>query len=139
MTEDSIGKYETLTTQIIVPYVYTSWNHSLDSCDPANQAMVWLSTESTEGEADWLQRYLMALNYFSTEGAGWKSSDKWITDHSVCDWEGLGCDSQGDILKMDLAKNLLTGPVRSTQHESNTPHGTSESNSTTRLCSSIYR
>ena len=118
MTINSIGRYEALTTETIVPNVYSSWDHSLNSCDPANQAVVWLSTRSTENNADWLQSYLMVLTYFSTVGVGWKSSKNWLTDQSVCDWEGIGCDSQGSILKMDLAENILTGPVSSSRQRS---------------------
>ncbi|CAB9499824.1 Inherit from bctoNOG: RHS repeat-associated core domain-containing protein [Seminavis robusta] len=113
LTDDDVARYGTLTAEQLVPSIYTTWNYSIDDCQPANQAAVWLSTgNGDEDETDWLQRFIMAFMYFATEGSQWPSQSNWLShEESVCSWQGLGCTGDGAILKMNLAENSLTGPM----------------------------
>jgi hypothetical protein len=37
----------------------------------------------------WNERYAMVVFYYSTNGDGWWTNDKWLLSTSVCDWEFL--------------------------------------------------
>lgn len=111
LTEETVANYETVVDSV-VPALYSTWDHAIDSCHPANQALLWMSADPTEREpTDSLQRYIMAFAYFATEGAEWRSQDKWLSQDVVCGWEGIGCTSEGDLLWLNLIGNRLKGPV----------------------------
>ncbi|KAL3930225.1 MAG: hypothetical protein SGBAC_011851, partial [Bacillariaceae sp.] len=58
------------------------------------QAFEWLTDTDTwkpdEGDPNgdylWLERYVMAELYFSTNGPNWTRKDNWLTSQPVCKW-----------------------------------------------------
>ena len=109
--DDTLAKYELLRDQWVVPNVYTSWNLPVQSCEAANQALVWLASGNAEDNTDLLQRYVMAFLYFSTEGTEWDNQENWISDQNVCDWYGVECPDQRLINFVNINDNSLVGPV----------------------------
>lgn len=58
-----------------------------------------------------IQKYIMALIYVSTNGKEWDDQYSFLTSASVCDWEGLTCNDEGEILSIVLEKNNLDGTL----------------------------
>jgi len=56
---------------------------------------------------------LVAL-FENTLGLEWKRREGWKdTERSVCMWEGVECDSDERVVRLDLSQNNLDGPVPS--------------------------
>ena len=105
-------RYDILTTEFIVPTVYSSWNLPTESCEPANFALLWLSTgRVTSNDLDLLQRYIMAFLYYSTEGEQWTQDSRWLSEANVCEWFGLVC-SNPDLARIQLVNNTVKGQVQ---------------------------
>ena len=90
---DVRAKYDALV-QDFVRQIYPSWSFTIESCDPANMAVVWLATGFQDDETDLLQRYVMSFMYYNNDGTEWESQDSWLTDADVCTWYGLACTNQ---------------------------------------------
>jgi len=58
-----------------------------------------------------IQKYIMALIYVSTNGKEWDDQYSFFTDAGVCDWKGLICNDQGEIVSIILEKNNLDGTI----------------------------
>jgi hypothetical protein len=111
LEEDARAKYEALRDEFIIT-IYPSWSFPIESCDPANQALVWLSTGYQNDELDLRQRYVLAYLYYSTEGTQWRSDDGWLSDTEVCMWYGIAC-TDNLITIVALENNRLSGSVSS--------------------------
>ena len=53
---------------------------------------------------------LIAL-YRATDGPNWHDNSKWLTDAPVGDWHGVGVDSSGQVVDLDLSVNSLSGRI----------------------------
>ncbi|CAB9499823.1 receptor-like protein kinase precursor [Seminavis robusta] len=109
LQENVRQKYEALKTTF-VPQIYGTWDYPPESCEPANQALIWLSTVVSVDEADLTQRYALALLFFGTDGSNWRSSDNWVTQADVCTWFGIACSGQA-VSALGLTANALAGPL----------------------------
>ena len=112
LSDNTKSKYDQLKVNFIVPKIFPVWKHPIDSCDPANQALVWLATGYAENEQELLQRYILAYLYFVLDGTQWARQDSWLSEHSICGWHGLGCTTGSDDLKyIELEENALRGTL----------------------------
>jgi hypothetical protein len=82
------------------------------------QTLVWLLETSTwepeEGDPNsdylWLERYVMALLYFSTNGPNWPiNNNNWLSDEAACTWFSLETTQEcpGPVTGLVLSKLLL--------------------------------
>jgi hypothetical protein len=94
---------------------------SIESCSPENLALLWLAKEMAAGgeaskaviDKKVLDRLVMA-NFFETLGGrGWTESTKWMSSSSVCDWFGISCDGDGNLVTLSLPRNQLQGSLDS--------------------------
>lgn len=91
-----------------------------DELSPQYQALCWLLSGFKESKITMpdgviIQRYALAVLYFSTEGDDWHRKKNWLSDESACDWYGISCDNfYGAITKIDLSSNNLFGYIPST-------------------------
>ena len=74
--------------------------------------------EDNEDELDndaLVQRYLLALLYYTTDGSNWGNKEKWLKRESVCDWYGIICDPNTNtvITEIKLQENNLVGTIPS--------------------------
>jgi len=60
-----------------------------------------------------IQRYTMAELYFSMNGSGWDKQKKWLSESSVCEWEKVICNDDGDVILLDLDDNNMSGSIPS--------------------------
>ena len=89
-----------------------------DSLSPQNKALTWLaSNQNLEDYPEWkiIQRYVLAVFYYSTNGESWKNRNGWLTDEDECSWytsnEKGSCDESGAFNRLVLDNNNLMGPL----------------------------
>ncbi len=51
---------------------------------------------------------LVAL-YHNTDGPNWDDNTNWLTDRPIGEWHGVTTDSNGRVIRLDLARNNLMG------------------------------
>jgi len=55
------------------------------------------------------ERDILELLHDTCGGTGWHAHDNWMSERSVCDWYGIGCDESGSVTSVQLGGNQLTG------------------------------
>ena len=55
------------------------------------------------------ERDILELLHDRCGGTGWHAHDNWMSERSVCDWYGIGCDESGSVTSVQLGGNQLTG------------------------------
>jgi hypothetical protein len=115
IADDVRKRYESLASNFI-PSVMPDFAEPISSCDPANQALIWLSTGSNNaGESEAFvrqERYALAYFFLAQGGIAWADNTNWISEVDVCDWFGIACDSKGAVVSMDMSNNRVIGQVR---------------------------
>eukprot|EP00526_Cylindrotheca_closterium_P004700 CAMPEP_0113649502 /NCGR_PEP_ID=MMETSP0017_2-20120614/26301_1 /TAXON_ID=2856 /ORGANISM="Cylindrotheca closterium" /LENGTH=769 /DNA_ID=CAMNT_0000561875 /DNA_START=81 /DNA_END=2386 /DNA_ORIENTATION=- /assembly_acc=CAM_ASM_000147 len=106
---DVLARYETL-----VPWIKTmfdDWDESPSSCTPRNQALVWFSSGANLGgeisDTRRKDRYLSGLLYIQQQGEGWIKKTNWLTEETMCKWEGIYCDDEESVIGIDVQDNKL--------------------------------
>jgi hypothetical protein len=89
-----------------------------DPLAPQYRALAWLdSNENLEDYPEWkiIQRYTLAVFYYSTSGENWTVSDSWLTDEDECTWVSDAsspvCDGNGAFLRLVLYDKNLVGQL----------------------------
>ena len=52
------------------------------------------------------QRYILALLAFNS-GSDFRSFVDWLSETDECVWEGVTCDANGEVIKLELGKTIL--------------------------------
>ena len=87
-----------------------------------NRAVRWLANVDGAAPDDQflLQRYAMAVLFYSTSGNGWKEKTNWMTNKGYCSWFGVECamksskfEGNDEITRLALPENLLMGSLPS--------------------------
>ena len=85
-----------------------------------HKAVMWLAqTDPAQLDPDAeeldtiVQRYVITLLYYATDGENWKSQASFLTSNNVCDWtnRGIQCDSLGLILEIEIDNVGLAGTL----------------------------
>jgi hypothetical protein len=98
----------------------------LDESSPQYQALDWLAFEGNATYAIQnvttsilLERYIMAVLYFTTDGQNWNSDYNFLSNFSTCEWPspieenerettpGVRCDVEGNIVKIFLGTSEI--------------------------------
>mmetsp|Transcript_32016 Transcript_32016/g.73654 ORF Transcript_32016/g.73654 Transcript_32016/m.73654 type:complete len:654 (-) Transcript_32016:329-2290(-) len=58
-----------------------------------------------------IQRYISALFYYSTEGETWEESVDWVSPKHECDWNGIECNDDLIITRINRDDNTLRGTL----------------------------
>jgi len=60
-----------------------------------------------------VDRFVLAVIYYSTKGENWNTKDGWMSDKPICsgEWYGIQCDDSGRIEEIDLSGNNLQGEI----------------------------
>lgn len=86
-------------------------------CTPAHASFrKWLNTiPSHDGTgvecAPLSDRDILRAFYDATGGPGWINSDNWLTDAPLRAWHGIRVNSEGQVVRLDLPNNRLTGSI----------------------------
>lgn len=90
------------------------------------KALHWITEKDeaklTKDDPEFLQRYAMAVLYHATQPKdqeepqfdSWKSNDKWLSKHSICEWYGIDCEhilAEDVVVHVNLANNQLQGTI----------------------------
>eukprot|EP00986_Skeletonema_menzelii_P008392 scaffold3511_cov146-Skeletonema_menzelii.AAC.16 len=120
--------------KLILINVYNNDVDIFDRDGPAKSAMEWLKGDTCScgkfcTDLQLIQRYILAVLYYSTGGPNWTScgdaaSDatcevqssygnsegfNWLTCNSECEWGGTDCRNSGVLNVTDVEKNGLNG------------------------------
>ena len=68
-----------------------------NSCDPANQALVWLSSGDTRDSGDFFQRYILTTSHLTLNGTNWDLHNEWMSESNECIWIGIQCNSRFQV------------------------------------------
>lgn len=71
------------------------------------QASTWISQYGNKcvSDSNLMQRYSLAVLYFSTKGKSWAESTNWLAnDKDHCQWFGVECNEEGLVTRLNLCK-----------------------------------
>jgi Leucine-rich repeat (LRR) protein len=114
--------------QLILSTNITTSLSLLDEESPQVQAYRWLESMTTAGSRldnsfrkysneKLLQRYALAVFYYSTEGAVWSNRQGWLSTDDECSWYSRSrdpvCDEVGRFVQLELSFNEVAGTLPS--------------------------
>eukprot|EP00980_Cylindrotheca_fusiformis_P010923 scaffold2499_cov125-Cylindrotheca_fusiformis.AAC.14 len=91
-----------------------------DVSSSQSKALAWMSDSQVKDEflvdEKIVQRWVLAVLYYSTGGENWKNTEKWMTDFDECEWysgddERSACDDEGRLYSLHLRDNNLDGTI----------------------------
>jgi Leucine-rich repeat (LRR) protein len=80
--------------------------------DPANMMMTMMVSNETQFSSPStlmmvMERYIMALLYFSTDGPNWMLPYDFLGNQSICDWgEPIKCSDEGSAVRLGLGRSV---------------------------------
>ncbi len=87
-----------------------------ETTSPQYKAAWWLATTdglqldfSTETSDKIVQRYVLALLWYTFGGESWDNRKNYVTDLLTCLWDDVSCDDNGLVIEIDLQDNNLVG------------------------------
>jgi hypothetical protein len=117
-------------SDLIIENTATTFQDILNDSSPQHRAFHWLMYEDKvyvcPEDGGMIQRYVMAVFYFSTGGDTWtrcgadeshSSCDgatgevRFLSDAHECEWYGISCDEINSITKIAFEKNNLKGQI----------------------------
>jgi len=109
LRNDTLELYFQIRKVINATLYNGTYNYPYNSCDPKNQAMLWLASGDTRDAGDLYQRYILALVYIETNGTHWDAGNLWLSDQSECLWFGVQCNGNMKVNNLGLDMNNLMG------------------------------
>jgi len=99
-----------------------------DPTSPQSMTLQWLRDDPITSMPDRstrtvLERYVLAVLYFSASGHKWLGEYEYLTDADVCDWHGESADSSGSIPD-GVSCQSSNGTVNTINLVNNNLHGT---------------
>lgn len=84
-----------------------------DINSPQSKAAAWIATSQgiCPSDANVLQRYVLAVLYFATNGESWIDQLGFLSSANECEWTGIDCDSSGKVTSIAISGNNLAGAV----------------------------
>lgn len=121
---DCFGKITSIESDVEDRYLYNreyfipeyvpDFNHDISSCEPRNQALVWVSSgnDTKLTDAERAQKFALATAFASLGGGQWKNNTKWLETDDVCTWYGVNC-TDAKVTQLELSGNELVGTLPS--------------------------
>jgi len=86
-----------------------------DPSSPQYRAFLWIISEADIDLAELLERYAMAVFYYSTDGDEWTNNANWLSPLHICEWwmngEDSPCSFDQQLRYLDLSENNLDGTI----------------------------
>jgi hypothetical protein len=83
--------------------------------DPANMMMTMVGNFSQSLSSSLLmtimERYTMAVLYFSTDGPNWALLYDFLGGQSICDWEPIQCSEEGAVVGIRMGKSAFCSTI----------------------------
>ena len=102
---DTLALYHQVREDITEEIYYGDFKVPIDSCEPANKALLWLSSGDTRDGGDLYQRYVLANKFFNLNGTSWDLSNLWLSNNNECLWMGIQCNTNYRIISLDMDTN----------------------------------
>jgi hypothetical protein len=95
--------------------LYENYSDGIRSCNPRNQALVWVSSGNDESLTveERMEKYALATIFASLAGTQWSNREDWLSYGDPCNWFGVGCTSAGLVVNLLIPDNNAEGLVRS--------------------------
>jgi hypothetical protein len=82
------------------------------------KAFMWMiHLDPSPFDVDTTPRHMILQKYVSIAGREWKNQNLFLTSASVCNWGGLECSDEKEIVIIDLEGNNLKGTIVSNKTE----------------------
>ena len=94
------NEFNNSTNTTMPPFELLFGNHT-----PQYHAMEWLTSNRLDvSDRNILQRYVLAVFYFSTSGPTWVNTFSFLSDADECQWDitSVACDDTGSITELDI-------------------------------------
>jgi hypothetical protein len=115
---DSTTQAFTVVAGIILAKSPDSIESLGEQSSPQFEALQWMAADVSQRplpDDRILQRWVLAVLFYSTRGSGWAHSDDWLTAVSECFWFTTSevdiCDEEGRIISVELRDNGLEGTL----------------------------
>ena len=84
-----------------------------DTNSPQSKAAAWMSANTgiCPSDANVLQRYVLGVLYFATNGESWIDPLGFLSSANECNWTGIECDSSNKVTSIAIAGNNLSGAI----------------------------
>ncbi len=111
----SVGKYG--CAAILCPAATQGGRQVFDDepCEPCTDEAGSLLGQKSCGDGSQSPAFsgseqdILELLYKQTGGVGWHNQDLWLSEESVCQWHGVGCNANGQVSSLTLGANQLIG------------------------------
>ena len=111
IANDTLALYQDIKQEINQQIYDGQYDPPSNSCDPANQALIWLSSGNTRDAGDLYQRYVTALTFIQMNGTKWDLNNMWLSDDSECTWFGMQCNARYQINNLAADNNNIQGSI----------------------------
>lgn len=110
---DDVAAMRELIIDKMAHKFYDDENYTLplESCDPANQAFLWLASGDNRDAGEARQRFSLALTFFQLNGTVWDFKDEWMGELNECLWMGVQCNNRDTVNSLQLDTNNIFGLV----------------------------
>eukprot|EP00984_Skeletonema_dohrnii_P024814 scaffold13965_cov72-Skeletonema_dohrnii-CCMP3373.AAC.3 len=128
--DDYTDNLQATIEQILIQNSISNPSTFNDTSSPQYQALDWMAnsgdgadaiqSESIQEATPYIiQRYILAVLYYSTTGAGWRNQFDFLTNTNECEW-GVGanngfnvidCNNDGFVTLINLWQNNLMGVI----------------------------
>ena len=93
-----------------------SADDALKTGTPQNKALNWIlygdDQHSSIYDTNLMQRYVLAVVYYSLGGEKWLFSSSWLSGkNSECDYPGVACNGNGVVIEISLVASGLSGSI----------------------------
>merc|ERR1712194_178678 len=58
-----------------------------------------------------MQRYILAVLFYSLGGSAWKDNRGWLSSESECTWKHITCNNKNEVTMLWLKNNNLIGTL----------------------------
>ena len=102
-----IGAVPVSGSRKVSPTVTTTYRITVWGADGEMQT----ATASTEVTVVISERAVLRALYEATGGPNWTHNDNWLTDRPLGEWDGVGVDGGGRVIRLWLSSNNLRGSI----------------------------
>lgn len=91
---------------------------NISSCELNNIALLWLAEDMVENNIQYddrtmVSRFALASCFLSWYNykKPWTTMEGWMSDANVCDWYGITCNENNEVITISLENNNLLGSI----------------------------
>ena len=93
-----------------LPLEFFDFEFPASNASSLERALSWLLfQDERDRSGEFVTRTALASIYFHWENATWDES--WLEPTNACDWQGIACDTAGEVQEIDLSSKGLEGPL----------------------------